>query len=157
MQAWLEIALVAMTPLAEAQVAVPLAYALGYSWPRAVLACSVGSVALALTLPFVLACAERLLGRFLWMQRLLRWLTGHVERRFTDRYRAWGWLGLLVFVAIPGPGSGVWTGALAAWLLRYKPFEASTALAAGAVLAATSVALIASGGWRVWHVVVGLM
>lgn len=152
----LEIALIAATPLAEAQVAVPWAYAhFGYSWAQAVGASLVGSITLACVLPWALFLMEDILDRYAWMRRVQQWLRARVEKRFTEKYRAWGWVGLLVFVAVPGPGSGVWTGALAAWILRYKPREASAALALGAVLAATSVAIIGSGAWRVWAAMFG--
>lgn len=142
----LQVALIAMTPLAEAQVAVPFAHLhLAMPWAQAVLACLVGSVSLAFVLPFFLSGGEKLLQRFSWMKKVQDWLRTHVEKRFTEKYRTWGWIGLCVFVAIPGPGSGVWTGALAGWLLRYRYRETASALAIGAVLAAVSVALIASG------------
>ena len=54
-------------------------------------------------------------------------------------------LGLLLFVGIPLPGSGGWTGALAASLLKIDIKKASLAILLGIDLAATIMTLISYG------------
>lgn len=71
--------------------------------------------------------------------------TQHKIKKYIDRY---GELGLAIFIGIPLPGSGVYTGALAAYLLgfKYKKFIIASiigVLIAGAIV---TIASLAGGG-----------
>jgi uncharacterized membrane protein len=77
------------------------------------------------------------------------WLVRHqVERvrragaRLVDRYEL---LGLTLFVAVPLPGTGAYSGVLLAWLLGMKRRASMVAIAAGVVIAGIVVTLIAGG------------
>ena len=54
-------------------------------------------------------------------------------------------MGLLLFVGIPLPGTGGWTGALIAALLQIDLKKATAAILCGIALAATIMSLIAYG------------
>ena len=58
------------------------------------------------------------------------------------KYATWG---LFLFVAIPLPGTGAWTGALVASLLDMKRSKALISIFAGVLAAATLVSLICYG------------
>ena len=57
----------------------------------------------------------------------------------------WELLGLLVFVAVPLPGSGAWTGSLIATILRLKPRYAFWVIAAGVLIAGILMGLMSFG------------
>ena len=52
-----------------------------------------------------------------------------------DAMQKWGWLGLLIFVAIPLPGTGAWTGSLAASVLRLPFWPSLLSIAGGVIIA----------------------
>jgi uncharacterized membrane protein len=56
-----------------------------------------------------------------------------------------GMLALVIFVAIPLPGTGAWTGALIAWLLRLNRRKAFFAIALGVIIAGIIVTLAVTG------------
>lgn len=57
----------------------------------------------------------------------------------------WGYVGLTLFVAIPIPGSGVWTGALAAQVLRLNRRKTYISLFIGQLIAASLIYLALKG------------
>jgi len=59
--------------------------------------------------------------------------------------REWGMVGLAAFVGIPLPGTGAYTGALIAYLLGMKRWQATLAIAVGVVIAGVIVTLAALG------------
>ena len=63
-------------------------------------------------------------------------------RRFIDKY---GFLGLMLFVAIPLPGTGAYTGAFAAEIFKMNKKKAFIAVAMGVIIAAVIVTLASAG------------
>ena len=60
-------------------------------------------------------------------------------KKYVDRY---GFLGLTLFVAIPLPGTGAYTGAIAAYIFSMKRMQAFQAITLGVIIAAVLVTLI---------------
>ena len=76
-----------------------------------------------------------------WFEKKL----GKIHRKagkYVDKY---GYLGLALFVAIPLPGSGVYTGSLAAFLLSMEHKKAMIAIAVGVLIAGIIVSLASLG------------
>ncbi|MCD6094043.1 MAG: small multi-drug export protein [Candidatus Omnitrophica bacterium] len=71
---------------------------------------------------------------------VLEWVFYRTRRktRIVERY---GWLGLMLFVAIPLPGSGIWTGSIAAFLLGMKHRLAFAAMTGGVIIAGILITL----------------
>ncbi len=63
-------------------------------------------------------------------------------KRFIDKYGFWG---LMIFVAIPLPGTGAYTGAFAAELFEIDKKRAFIAIALGVVIAGIIVTLASTG------------
>ncbi|MGP3667040.1 MAG: COG2426 family protein [Candidatus Bathyarchaeota archaeon] len=63
-------------------------------------------------------------------------------QKYVDKY---GLLGLAIFVAIPFPGSGVWSGSVIAWLLGIKWYKAFISIFTGNIVAGLMVFLVATG------------
>ncbi|MBI3961687.1 MAG: small multi-drug export protein, partial [Deinococcus sp.] len=79
---------------------------------------------------FALRPLERASRRLPALDRALQWIYAHTKRKSAvlERY---GPVGLVTFVAIPLPGTGAWTGAIAAYLLGMPLGPAMAYLAAG--------------------------
>ena len=85
----------------------------------------------------LLSSARRLLGwmrRFAWLQRFSNWLERKAERN-SARLARGEFLGLMILVAIPLPGTGDWTGALVASLLGMRLRSSLPAIFLGVVIA----------------------
>lgn len=142
MKEFLEVILWSMTPLVEQRLAIPwgiIKYGLN---PLAVFAVSfIGSLA---PVPFILFFFSYI---FEWLgkTKLLKWFYDFIERKVekgkgkVEKYEKWG---LIIFVAIPLPTTGLWTGsAVAAFLKMDKKKAALYIIIGGAISAAVLTVL----------------
>ncbi|WP_371817913.1 COG2426 family protein [Pseudoflavonifractor sp. MSJ-37] len=127
--------LVSMLPVIELRGGIPFGVALGLGHWSAFFASVLGNL---LPLPFIVVYIRRI---FQWMRRHMPRLNvtvdklerkAHLKGRKMSRYQ---YLGLLIFVALPLPGTGGWTGALAAAFLEMPLRKALPALTGGVVTA----------------------
>ena len=140
--------LISMVPLIELRGAIP--YAVGFELPLvpSLILCVVGNM---LPVPFIFLFARKIL---LWGkdQKLIggfcRWCLEKGEKG-GKKLEAKAGIGLywalLLFVGIPLPGTGAWTGTLAASLLNMD-FRKSVLYVMGGVLLAGTIMLLASFG-----------
>ncbi len=147
------IAVVAFLPTIEVRGAIPMAYVIYHSsatrfWLGVAIAIvaniTIGPVALAL-----LSSVERWLlrqekGFLAHLRNTYLGIIQRVERR-KGVVERWGYVGLAAFVAIPLPGSGAWTGALLAHLLRLERHKAIVSITVGVLLASILVLLGVEG------------
>ena len=138
-------ALVSMVPVVELRGGIPFGVALGLDLWEAFLAAIIGNI---IPLPFIVVYIRRI---FQWMRRHMPKLDklvdklehkAHLKGRVVTKYK---YLGLMIFVAIPLPGTGGWTGALAAAFLDMPLRRAIPALALGVLIAAFLVTGITYG------------
>ena len=127
--------LVSMVPVIELRGGVPFGTALGLSAGQALVAAIIGNM---LPIPFIIVYIRRI---FLWMRRKSPRLNtlvdklerkAHLKGRKVTKYK---YLGLWLFVAIPLPGTGAWTGALAAAFLDMPLRKALPSIFLGVVTA----------------------
>lgn len=99
-----------------------------------------------LPIPFILIFIEKIFA-FLKKTKLKN-LVEKMENKAlskSDQIRKYGKFGLFLFVAIPIPGTGAWTGALAATLLRMKPKESILPIFLGVLTAGLIMSLLSFG------------
>ena len=134
--------LVAMTPVIELRGAIPLAVARGVPPLSAACAAVLGNL---LPVPFILLFIRRTLD---WLnarcRRLAAFIERHADKRAPAVQRGAFW-GLALFVAVPLPGTGAWSGALIAALLDMPLRRALPAIALGVLLAGTVMTLASTG------------
>ncbi len=99
-----------------------------------------------LPIPFVLLFIDKIFE--LLKKTKLKNIVERLEKRAlakSGQIEKYGFWGLLLFVGIPLPGTGAWTGALAASLLRMRKSKAILAIFLGVVLAGLIMSLLAFG------------
>lgn len=142
--------LVSMVPVVELRVGLPLGVGMGLPYGLALTAALLGNM---LPVPFIIVYIQRvftwLRGRWGAMDRFITKLENkaHVKGETVQRVGPWG---LLIFVAIPVPGTGAWTGALIAALLKLRVKQATPAIFVGVCIAA---AIISAGTYAVINIV----
>ena len=137
----LYIYLLSLVPSFEGRYALLTGVVLGLSPGEALIIASLGVLTLSVVLPQVLFFIDSLVRRWDDSEGFLgfvnRFYHRYVERtrirasKYMDRY---GFLGLVIFVAIPLPGTGVWTGSLASFLLGLDKRKTVLALVLGGLL-----------------------
>ena len=127
---------VSATPVVELRGAIPLGAAQGFPFWETFTVCVIGNM---LPVPFIILFARKVLG---WLkktrtfQRPIVWLERRVLKK-ASKLRKYNLieLGLLIFVAIPLPGTGAWTGAILAALLDIRIQRALPAILLGVLIA----------------------
>jgi len=141
--AWL-IVLVSAAPISELRGAIPLALARGAPAAAAFFLALAGNLLIIPLILFGLRIGEAWIRRWSIGARLLDWAFGRVRRR-EHLIRRYGPIGLVLLVAIPLPGTGAWTGAIAAHVLSIPWRRAILPIAAGVVIAGILVLLASLG------------
>ena len=136
--------LVAMCPLVELRLAIPIGCIAGLPWWEVFLLSVVGNLLPVAPRYFLLRPI------FAWMKktRLFRRLAEALERKIlskSDRVTRYEMLGLILFVGVPLPGTGAWTGTGIAALLDLKPKKTFLSVVIGVLAAAVAVTLISYG------------
>lgn len=133
-----------MLPIIECRGAVPLGWGLGLPWWQTVLFSVAGNM---LPVPFILLFIRAILrwmanSRVKFLQRVADWLGRKVEKHkgTIEKYSYWG---VAIFIAIPLPGTGAWTGTLIAAVLGLEPKKSFFAAVLG-VLGATAIMMVLS-------------
>ena len=132
---------ISMVPVVELRLGLPYGIALNLAYPLALLAAVMGNL---FPVPFIVEYIQRV---FAWLRRHLAALDGlitrlenkaHLKGETVQRYGFWG---LILLVAIPLPGTGAWTGALVAALLKLPLKKAMPAIVIGVCIAAAIMTL----------------
>ncbi len=139
----LKILLFSMLPIIELRGAIPYAVALGYDPGAAFLLAFVGSL---LPIPLIFFGVRPFFKRVRTLPFLMRIVhkvkkKANVDGRKVIKYGFWG---LILLVAIPLPGTGVWSGTLAASLLDMRFKSAFPAIVIGNIIAGILVLLMTS-------------
>ena len=140
---WLRTVVISMIPIIELRGAIPAAKywdaGLGTTFFWAVL----GNM---LPIPFILLLlgpvSDWLRRRSGIMDRFFTWLFARTRRKHGKSFEKWRDAALCIFVAIPLPGTGAWTGALAAFVFDVPFSHALPAIFLGVLIAGVVVTLV---------------
>ncbi len=140
----LKVLLVAAMPVSELRGAIPLAIHFGFSPLKAYVLSVLGNM---LPIPVLLLTLERIRNfarKFSVTSAIIEFFEKRAlkNRGLIEKY---GYPGLSMFVAVPLPITGAWTGTLLATLLELKPAKALTSIFAGVLIAGLIVLLSVEG------------
>ena len=134
---------VSMLPVLELRGGILAAGMLNVDMVRAFFICMAGTL---LPIPFILVFTRKVLD---WLRntrfvKLVHRLEARAERKSKsiEKYKTFG---LFVFVAVPLPGTGAWTGAIVAALLGMRFRHAMLSIIAGTVTAGIIMCIISYG------------
>lgn len=139
--------IIAVLPIFELRGALPVAINLfQMPWYWAFLLALVGNM---LPVPIILLFLDyfvKLVSKVPTGERLMNWILEHTRARsqIIPKYQR---IGLIIFVAIPLPLTGAWTGAIAAFLLGMKFRHAFLAILCGVIIAGAIVTCLCLLGW----------
>lgn len=111
---------------------------------QAIPICVIGNI---LPIPFILLLITKILE---WMKlvKIFRPIALWLEKKAMskkDKIEKFGFWGLVLFVGIPLPGTGAWTGSLVAALLRVRFKTAFAAILIGIVIATIIMSVLSYG------------
>jgi uncharacterized membrane protein len=130
---------IATLPVFELRGSIPVALGLfQMTWWYGFCLSVVGNLIPVVPLLIALGPVSQRLSRFAIWDRFFQWLFARTRRR-SDIVRRYGAVGLMLFVAIPLPVTGAWTGCVAAFLFGVDLMQALPAIILGVCIAGTVV------------------
>ena len=144
--------LISMVPLIELRGGVPVAMTMGMSAPVAIIVCAIGNM---LPVPIIYFFARKVL---LWgcdKKYIGKFFTFCLEKgekggkKLQETAGRGLYFALFIFVGIPLPGTGAWTGTLAASMLKLDFKKTVAAVMAGVLLAGLIMMAVSFGLFEV--------
>jgi uncharacterized membrane protein len=131
-----------VVPWVELRVAIPYGITKGLHPVVAFLAAVVGSWVMIVPVFLIL---DLFYVRFLSRYPIVRWGIEEIRARGRTYVERWGVLGVGIYVSLPLPGPGVYSGAVLAWLFGLPRRQAIISLALGVLVSALLVTVISTG------------
>ena len=137
--------LVSMLPVVELRGGIPFGVAAGLPVWAAYLAAVIGNL---LPVPFIVVYIQRI---FMFMRQHMPRLNSVVDKMEQKAHLKsasvlkYQYLGLAIFVAIPLPGTGAWTGALVAAFLNMRLKKAMPSIMGGVLSAGLIISILSYG------------
>ena len=135
---------VAALPVLELRGAIPLGFSLGVPLGRLYFLAFLGNLIPVLPLLLFFKYFFHHLENIKFIGKFFKWWFRRVERK-SKLVERWGFWGLVLFVAIPLPITGAWTGTAAATLFEIRIKKAFLAILLGVAIAGVIVSLVVGG------------
>ena len=148
---WFQIFFGSMIPWIESRYVIPYAlwefhWELWQVFPLAIL----GNM---FPIPFVLLFfkfVEKFLRKFRFWTKSMDWLFKRTRERVDGKIIKYEYLGLIMFVAVPLPFTGAWTGSLIAYLFDLNFSKSVLTILLGVIISATVTVILYSTGLILW-------
>lgn len=136
--------ILSLLPIIELRGGLIAATLLGVSFFKAFIICFIGNI---LPVPFILWFIRKILD---WMRnvkifkKIVKWIDRKVENK-KSQIEKYGFFGIVLFVGIPLPGTGAWTGSLIAAMLDMDKKKSFIAVLIGVLVAGIIMSIISYG------------
>jgi uncharacterized membrane protein len=141
MNPYLQSFFLSLLPISELRGGIPLAYANDIPIATAYVLCVLSNILVIPLLYIFLNTLHRFFYRLKPYRLIFDKYVRRTQARAEEKVRKYGYWGVMLFVAIPLPITGAYTGTLAAWLLKLKFRKAFWYLALGVVIAGVVVTI----------------
>ena len=131
---------ISLLPVIELRGSIPIGYYQGLPWYTNMITSIISNI---LPVPFILLFVVKVF-EFMKKRNIMVNVIEKIEKRAMSRSESIAnkeFLGLMLFVAIPFPGTGAWTGALIAALLQFDRKKSFVYIFIGVLIAASLVTL----------------
>jgi uncharacterized membrane protein len=153
---WLAVLIMGAIPVSELRGAIPVAMGIYGMGPFEAFFFSVlGNLLPVIPLLLFLEPVSNYLRRYSIFDTFFTWLFSKTRRNNTESFEKYGLLALTVFVAIPLPATGAWSGCAAAFVFGVKFRQALPAIAAGVMIAGIVVTAVTVTGIGLIDLIVG--
>lgn len=136
--------IISLLPILELRGGLIAARILGVEFIKAFIICYIANI---LPVPFILLFINYLFNKMSkWKptKKIVDWLSNKTLKK-KDQIDKYGYFGLFLFVGIPLPGTGAWTGSLLAILLNLEKKKSFIAIALGVLAAGIIMSLLSYG------------
>ncbi len=147
--------LIAALPVAELRLSIPIAimkepYGFGLDPFTAFFLSVIGNMIPVIPLLLFLEPVSNYLRRWRIGDIFFTWLFERTHRKHSAEFEKYGSIGLAIFVGIPLPATGAWTGCAAAFIFGFKFKNAFLAILAGVIIAGAVVTALTVTGIKIF-------
>lgn len=144
---WVATMVIGALPVSELRGAIPVAMGVYGMTPfEAYFYSVIGNLLPVIPLLLFLEPVSDYLRRYRIFDIFFTWLFTRTRRNHTERFEKYGTLALTLFVAVPLPVTGAWTGCAAAFVFGIRFRNALLAIAAGVMIAGIIVTVVTITG-----------
>lgn len=136
--------IISLLPILELRGGLIAARILGVEFIKAFIICYIANI---IPVPFILLFINYLFNKMSkWKptKKIVDWLSNKTLKK-KDQIDKYGYFGLFLFVGIPLPGTGAWTGSLLAILLNLDKKKSFITIAIGVLAAGIIMSLLSYG------------
>lgn len=145
------IVLLSTVPVTELRAAIPLAVTMGIEPWKAFYLSLIGNFLPIIPLLLLLDPLISFFRRIKIFNNAIEFILKRTRKK-SEKVEKYGAFGLLLFVGIPVPGTGIWTGCLISYLLGVRFLYAAAAMSAGIIIAGILVTLATIGVFEIINV-----
>lgn len=135
---------ISMLPISELRGAIPFGLKKGLPFPTVLIVSIIGNLLPCIPLYFFLERILNFLGRFKYGSKFNNWLIKRTKSK-SEIIETYKTIGLLIFVGIPLPMTGAWTGTIASVILQLKFRSFLIGIIGGVILASIIVSILTFG------------
>jgi uncharacterized membrane protein len=134
--------ILSMVPIVELRGGIPVAVIGGNPVLLSSIVCTIANMAIIPLFFFFLNFLHMEFMKIKPYENLFNHVIVKVRHKIEPSVNKWGYIGLAIFVGIPLPGTGAYTGTLGAWLLGMNQKKSMLAIALGVIAAGIIVGTI---------------
>ncbi|WP_048158714.1 small multi-drug export protein [Methanosarcina sp. WWM596] len=154
---WLAVMVIGAIPISELRGAIPVAMGIYGMGPLEAYFLSVlGNLIPVVPLLLYLEPVSGYLRRYHIFDIFFTWLFARTRRNHTENFEKYGLFALTLFVAVPLPVTGAWTGCAAAFVFGIKFKHSLPAIAAGVMIAGVIVTVLTMTGMGLADLIFGV-
>jgi len=143
---WIKVLIISMLPFSELRGGIPYGVAVGLPFWQVWLIAVIGNF---IPVPFILLFLqpiEKLARKWSFFDRIIDRVFEYTRRKTRKSIERWESIALILFVAIPLPVTGAWTGSLAAYLFGLEFKKSIICIFVGILIASLIVAMATFAG-----------
>ena len=145
------IVLLAALPISELRLSIPLAIIeFNISPVTAFLLSVIGNMIPVVLLLLFLEPVSNFLRRWKIWDKFFTWLFNRTYHKHNAKFEKYGSIGLAIFVGVPLPVTGAWTGCAAAFVFGFKFRNAFIAILAGVIMAGIIITVLTITGAKIF-------
>ena len=135
-------AFLTLLPISELRGAIPYAIANGLSPVFTWFYCVIVNATVGPLVYIFLSTVHKILIRFTWYKNLFERFVEKTRHKVEKKVKKYGYLGITLFVAIPLPITGAYTGTLGSWILGLERKKTFLSVLIGVMISGTIVMTI---------------
>lgn len=144
---WLAVLIISAIPISELRGSIPVAMGIyGMGPVEAYFLSVLGNLLPVIPLLLFLEPVSVYLRRYRIFDVFFTWLFSRTRQNHSESFEKYGLLALTIFVAIPLPATGAWSGCAAAFVFGIKFRHSLPAIAAGVMIAGIIVTAVTMTG-----------